>query len=184
MANRRPASVILAVATIAAMAWCAVAAPFRPVRPALPDEALSLAGLVHLSVRPIVLPPDLTDVSVEAGDARDQLRSALAKAGFEMVDEEKGGDTGKAAVESEVPELALTILTSTDPKQPDGIAVTVIFSVYQRVHLRRLDRSMTVPTATMGHTRLTTRTSLADAFAQELRRTVQTLQAYVRAARP
>ncbi|MAE67462.1 MAG: hypothetical protein CMJ18_24645 [Phycisphaeraceae bacterium] len=149
------------------------AGPMVPAPSPPPEEALSLREARQFRLEPILLTPILKDAGVESRRLEKLISRWLLREGIELGDDPA------------LPFLAVTILTDTDPDQPGSVAVTIIMAAHQRVHVDRIDRSLTVPTATMGNIALTTTDRLSDAVDRELQQTIRTLLGYIRwASRP
>jgi hypothetical protein len=160
-----------AVATLAAV-W-SHAGPLLPEQPSPPEEALSLSKVTQFQLDPILLSPLLKDAAVNARPLARKLRGQLRRQGIELADNPA------------LPRLVLTILTDTDPDQPESVALTIIMAVHQRVRIDRINRSLSVPTATTGNTRLTTKRSLSSAVERGMQNAVGTLLDYIQwASRP
>lgn len=143
------------------------AGPFAPAPPRVPEEALSLSGLTRFQLGTIPLTPLLREADVKVESLVKLIARQLQQEGISLGEDPL------------LPRLSLVILTDTNPDQRGAVSLTTIMAVHQKAHINRIDRSLTVPTATTGNTALTTRKGLSDAVEQSVQRAVQTLLDYM-----
>ena len=134
----------MAVMSGLALAMWLQAAPVLEKR-RIPDEVRSLAGLneFRVQVDPIVGLSERESVSTD--EIAKLLSEQLTQAGVEIGDE------------PHLPRLVLQVMLATDPDQPEAVGLGMVLAVHQQAYFKRLDRALTVPTASMSSSRLTTR---------------------------
>lgn len=139
-----------------AMAWPLRAAPFVPEQPQLPDELLSLAGLDHVQLHLLDLPPSLTRAGLTKARLRAICVERFARDGIEVEDD------------PQLPGLDLWFKEVRDPGHPRMLCIITVISVAQPVQVPRLDRQMTVPTACFVGGTMTDDEELSEALLREL----------------
>ena len=120
--------------TSGVLTWLCLAAPFLPAGRRLPDEVISLAGIDRVQVRVRPVARLLSQRGVTAELIERELEEGLERAGFEVVENEG------------VPTIEVKSLPVNDPAIPDAMAFDIQISVYQSVHIGRLNRKLVVPT--------------------------------------
>jgi len=148
-------SLVLVVATMAA--------PVLPKKRELPDELHCLAGIKTVSI-------DLEQVVgrvVDEQTLKVQFRRALKASG--LVVTQKVG----------TPRLALQYIVAANEDVPGAVSLTTIIAVHQRVDLRRLGKTMTLPVASVIQAAVGTEERLQELMAHEIQRATDRLARYV-----
>ncbi len=135
-----------------------------------PDEALSLAGLKRVRIEVLPLPPLLKDAGVRPSNLRQLLIVPLEEAGIKIEEE------------PDLPRIVVKVFMATDEQQPQALSIGVVVAVHQRVRVRRLDRSLVVPTATVTQVAQASRETARDAVERELQVVAHALQRIIRVA--
>lgn len=146
------------LACLAIILWCALSAgsaPILPERPKLTVEQLSLQGLdnVRLEVMPVT--SSLRRAGVRAGLLKKIFREEITASGIGVVDD------------PDAPLARLAIMGSTDPDQPEAVAVTFVIAFHQDIVLKRVDAHLKAPTAFFAQTKLTTIARAPDVVKRE-----------------
>lgn len=151
-------------------AWWATAGPVLPPPQALPDEVQSMAHLhqVRVWVYPLEnLPPES---ELNHRQVREVLEERLKERDFEVTAKE------------DVPELKVKLLFKYDPSQPEALSISLLIGLHQPAHIKRLDRHLKVPTATVFDATLTTRDQVDKSLRQLVQKGADLLTVAVRLA--
>ena len=133
---------ILAAGTLAATVWVCRAAPIMS-RPALSDEIISLAGLDTFKVE-VDTRSTLTDkIELSAKRVKSDIEKLVAQRGF------KTSDLEGAAT------LSIKIRLHGNPKYPDVIVCRFHISLEQDAIVKRLNKTLRLPTYALAHSSLT-----------------------------
>ena len=133
--NTRWLTVLALALGVWASAW---AGPFiNKPKVAMRDEMQGLANLrrVGLFINP--LPRLLTGTDVTRDRLRTDIVKTLAGGGIEVLERETR------------PMLVLSVLTTHDRRDPDIHTVIIFVDIQQRVRIHRLEKDLSVPTATV-----------------------------------
>ncbi|MAE66481.1 MAG: hypothetical protein CMJ18_19605 [Phycisphaeraceae bacterium] len=142
------------------------AAPVFQRRAELPGELQSLASLHELA---IVIDHTIGRVMDEY-TLRKRFSAALRRSGFKVVE-------GTAP-----PRVALQYIVTTEPDMPGVIGLTTILAVHQGVTLRRLEKDLTVPVASLVHATLCREKDLDATMEREIQTATDRLADYVKQA--
>ena len=151
-------------------AWWATAGPVLPPPQALPHEVQSMAHLrqVRIWVYPLERLPSQSEMDHQ--QVRDILEKRLEERDFEVT------------TEDDDPELKLKLLFRYDPNQPEAVSISLLIGLEQPAHIKRLDRRLKVPTATVFDATLTTRDQVDESLRQLVERGGDLLTVAVRLA--
>ena len=160
---------VLLLALVAGLTLAVWAGPVLD-KPRIPDELRSLAGMTkfRIQVDPII---GLSEKEVPSRDDLARLLGEdLERPGFEIGNE------------PHLPRLVLQVMVAKDSDQPDAVGLAMVLAVHQEAYFERLDRALTVPTASMSSAGLTVRRRAQETIRDMTRRMAVNMAAALRLA--
>ena len=140
-----------------AFAAAVLAAPVKPEARRAPDELQCLAHINKIFVEFSPLPEVLGDAGVTDADIRRVATRLLTQHGFEI------------AEEPTTPKLVVSFRGMRDDGVSDETGYVVFVEEYQRVLVHRLERDLTLPTATLLGYGVKSDADVGDGLKEELR---------------
>lgn len=134
MSKRKIVVFVFVCIALFAGAVISLAAPIL-IEGELSDPVRSLAGLKQVRLKIQLQSPNIVEAGLDSQTIDKEWRLKLQTAGFEVM--EKGDD---------LPLLELTVKAVSDPKVNDGLGVSAVLILYQRVHVERLEADLMLPT--------------------------------------
>ncbi len=152
------------------MATVLLAAPILPKAGTLPDETASLAGVKQVRIEVLRVSPLLSKFDIKPTRLEDAFRDRVEEAGFQIVED------------ANAPRCSLIVKTAVDIDLPEAVSLTVSILVHQKVRVHRIGRDLTLPTATLQKTVLTTVARTEETLFDSLSALVQFLAQMVESA--